>query len=68
MSASLRQLARLFVVVVGAWRRRGELRGRLAWECDRCKHRELVQEHGYAIGDSEPCVHCEDGTSRVVPA
>ena len=34
------------------------------WHCD-CGINEPAQAE-YELGDSEPCVHCEDGVARVV--
>ena len=38
-----------------------------AWLCDACEHSEPAEDPGdYAEGDTEPCVHCHGGTSRLI--
>ena len=37
------------------------------WHCKSCNHVESAQDE-YKVGDSEPCVHCKDGTARVYSA
>lgn len=42
----------------------------LYWHCLQCGAHEPVQptgdEHGYKLGDHEPCIDCGDGTAHVV--
>ena len=44
----------------------------LVWRCDNCNHVEEVdvdqQAEGYTLGDTEPCIHCEDGIARITDA
>jgi len=37
----------------------------LYWYCETCGHHEQAQTE-YTIGDSEPCIYCNDGTAIVV--
>jgi len=37
------------------------------WHCKSCNHVEKAEEP-YEVGDSEPCIHCKDGTKRVYNA
>jgi hypothetical protein len=42
---------------------------RLAWVCSNCdleERDEAAEVNGYAVGDTEPCVHCHVGNARVV--
>jgi hypothetical protein len=45
-----------------------EERGRLVWHCESCGHVEDVDvdDGNYALGDSEPCVHCPNDESGVI--
>jgi len=37
------------------------------WHCKSCHHVEKAEDP-YQPGDSEPCIHCEDGVARVYDA
>lgn len=38
----------------------------LCWHCPACGHHDATVQPEYGLGDSEPCVHCDNGTARVM--